>query len=165
MKKAKMIFYGAVAFLTTPFITLSQEKASSLSSVVSKYYDLKNALVSSDAGAASRFANEFSTLVKAIDARSLAPKEQPAFQSLKLKLVADASSIAGTKDLAKQRAAFQSLSDNLIMLAKAAKPAKPAYVAYCPMKKAYWLSEDEAIKNPYYGSSMLTCGKVTETIK
>ena len=28
-----------------------------------------------------------------------------------------------------------------------------------------WLSEEQAIKNPYYGSSMLTCGKITETIK
>jgi hypothetical protein len=33
------------------------------------------------------------------------------------------------------------------------------------MKKAYWLSPDKAIKNPYYGSAMLTCGKVTETIQ
>jgi hypothetical protein len=32
------------------------------------------------------------------------------------------------------------------------------------MKKAYWLSGDAAIKNPYFGSSMLTCGKVSTTI-
>jgi hypothetical protein len=32
------------------------------------------------------------------------------------------------------------------------------------MKKSYWLSADEAIKNPYYGNMMLTCGKVSETI-
>ncbi|MAQ74933.1 MAG: hypothetical protein CL613_01215 [Aquimarina sp.] len=31
------------------------------------------------------------------------------------------------------------------------------------MKKAYWLSKEKDIKNPYYGSSMLTCGKVAET--
>ncbi|RYF82932.1 MAG: DUF3347 domain-containing protein, partial [Chitinophagaceae bacterium] len=36
---------------------------------------------------------------------------------------------------------------------------------YCPMKKALWLSNEKAIKNPYYGSAMLTCGKVTETIE
>jgi hypothetical protein len=28
------------------------------------------------------------------------------------------------------------------------------------MKKASWLSNDKAIKNPYYGSAMLTCGNV-----
>ena len=30
------------------------------------------------------------------------------------------------------------------------------------MKKAAWLSSEKQIKNPYYGSSMLTCGEVTE---
>jgi hypothetical protein len=32
-------------------------------------------------------------------------------------------------------------------------------------KGANWLSKENAIKNPYYGSSMLSCGKTTETIK
>jgi hypothetical protein len=32
------------------------------------------------------------------------------------------------------------------------------------MKKATWLSETNAIKNPYYGKQMLTCGKTTETL-
>jgi hypothetical protein len=32
------------------------------------------------------------------------------------------------------------------------------------MKKAYWISEEKGIENPYYGTGMLTCGKVTETI-
>jgi hypothetical protein len=36
---------------------------------------------------------------------------------------------------------------------------------YCPMKKANWLSSSATIKNPYYGNSMLTCGKVVETLK
>ena len=31
-------------------------------------------------------------------------------------------------------------------------------VAFCPMKKKPWLQEGAAISNPYYGSSMLTCG-------
>ena len=31
-------------------------------------------------------------------------------------------------------------------------------VAVCPMKQKPWLQEGSDIKNPYYGSSMLTCG-------
>jgi hypothetical protein len=38
------------------------------------------------------------------------------------------------------------------------------YQQYCPMKKAYWLSETPTIKNPYYGKEMPTCGKTTETL-
>lgn len=32
-------------------------------------------------------------------------------------------------------------------------------------KGATWLSKENVVKNPYYGSMMLSCGKVTETIK
>ena len=42
---------------------------------------------------------------------------------------------------------------------------QPIYHAYCHMKKVYWLSAEAGIKNPYYGKTMLTCGKVTETLK
>jgi hypothetical protein len=35
----------------------------------------------------------------------------------------------------------------------------------CPMydqgKSGYWISEFKEIKNPYYGSEMLTCGGIT----
>jgi len=33
------------------------------------------------------------------------------------------------------------------------------------MKKTYWLSNEAAIKNPYYGNAMLNCGNVTDTMK
>jgi hypothetical protein len=32
-------------------------------------------------------------------------------------------------------------------------------------KGANWVSKDNTIKNPYYGSQMLSCGKTLETIK
>jgi hypothetical protein len=54
----------------------------------------------------------------------------------------------------------------MIVLAKAVKlSSDPIYEAYCPMKKASWLSSEKVIKNPYYGSAMLTCGSVRDTLK
>lgn len=81
-------------------------------------------------------------------------------------LVKDAGKISKTKDLKKQREYFASFSNNMIAIAKAVKLSdKPIYQAYCPMKKTSWLSSEKAIKNPYYGSSMLTCGEVTSTLE
>ena len=44
-----------------------------------------------------------------------------------------------------------------------------AYYQYCPMaekdKGAYWFSDTEEIKNPYFGDAMLGCGENRETIK
>ena len=63
-----------------------------------------------------------------------------------------------------QRAAFNDVSVNLWkVVEKAEKMDAPVYYQYCPMKNGYWLSKEKDIKNPYYGSSMLTCGKVVET--
>ena len=50
-----------------------------------------------------------------------------------------------------------------------AKFDTPVYYQFCPManggKGANWLSKENAVKNPYYGAQMMTCGKVVETIK
>lgn len=48
---------------------------------------------------------------------------------------------------------------------KVSKGETPTYYQYCPMQDAYWLSKENAVKNPYYGSMMLSCGKTVETIK
>jgi hypothetical protein len=54
-------------------------------------------------------------------------------------------------------------------LIKVSKVDEPVYVQFCPMANngegANWLSKESAVKNPYYGSMMLTCGSVKEAIK
>jgi DNA-binding transcriptional regulator WhiA len=81
-------------------------------------------------------------------------------------LLKDAGAISETKDIKHQREHFANLSSNMIVLAKAVKlSSDPIYEAYCPMKKASWLSSEKVIKNPYYGSAMLTCGSVRDTLK
>jgi hypothetical protein len=125
--------------------------------LLKSYYEMKDALVVSDAATASAKAGEF---VKLINADSKTEK------SLQEKLAADAGRIAATQDLAKQRELFGPLSLNIYKLAKTEKLSDdPIYQQYCPMKKTYWLSNETAVKNPYYGKMMLTCGNVTDTIK
>jgi DNA-binding transcriptional regulator WhiA len=80
-------------------------------------------------------------------------------------LTKEAGNISATKDLKKQREYFAGLSSNMATVARSFKLSnQPVYLQYCPMKKASWLSSEKQIKNPYYGSSMLTCGAVTETL-
>ena len=73
--------------------------------------------------------------------------------------------ISSTKDLKKQREYFADLSSNMATVAKSLQLGNQTiYLQYCPMKKSAWLSSEKQIRNPYYGSSMLTCGEVTETL-
>ena len=80
-------------------------------------------------------------------------------------LLKDATHISESKDIKHQREHFAPFSDNMIALAKTVKlSTAPVYQQYCPMKKASWLSNQQGIKNPYYGSAMLTCGSVKATL-
>ncbi len=73
-------------------------------------------------------------------------------------------------DIEQLRKAFQTVSATMVEMTKLFNPLdETIYVQHCPMadnnKGADWLSTDKEIKNPYFGSSMLTCGEVTRTIK
>jgi Cu(I)/Ag(I) efflux system membrane fusion protein len=78
--------------------------------------------------------------------------------------------IQNASDLETQRTAFSTLSGNLYKSIKAyGLDGSTAYYDFCPMafnnKGGYWLSDQEKIRNPYFGDQMLTCGSVRETLK
>lgn len=139
--------------------TNAQDSTKTQSSpLLSSYYSIKDALVSSNAKAATTAAHDFVEAVKAAN-REIVTEE------IRNALVKDADAIAQSKDLNTQREKFSSLSSTMYALAKTVKLSPdPVCQQYCPMKKASWLSNNKNIKNPYYGSAMLTCGSVKETL-
>lgn len=150
-----------VAFIATVFTqnSLAQDsKTAQPAQLLSTYYKLKDALVSSNAASAAANADE---LVKAINGTD----KQTVSDDARANLLKDAGAIAQSKDIKLQREKFANLSNNMFELAKTVKlSADPVYQQFCPMKKASWLSNDKSIKNPYYGSAMLTCGSVKATL-
>jgi len=138
----------------------------SLSDIIVLYYNLKDALVNSDASAASASATKLLDAVNKLNTNSLTAPDKKMFVSLQPKLAYDARHISEVKSIDHQREHFAELSANMYKLAKAMHlSGDPIYEDYCPMKKVYWLSKDEVIKNPYYGKQMLSCGKVADVIK
>lgn len=155
----------AVFVMTSLFAHLKAQQIA-LAPVLTDYYTIKDALVSSDTKAAAGKAADLVKDINGVDMHAIPAKDHLAFMQLKDKLAFDARHISESTDLAHQREHFASLSANMASLAKQAKLSEqPVYQEYCPMKKSSWLSSDSTIKNPYYGSSMLTCGKVTGTLK
>ena len=75
-----------------------------------------------------------------------------------------AKAVQTAGDMKAARAAFGDLSDAVIAAAKAEgwKGLDDVKIAYCPMAKESWLQKEEKIRNPYYGSSMLSCGSFQE---
>lgn len=164
MKKI-FLLVAVIATAFTQQIFAQYAKSSSLSPLLVSYYDIKGALIKSNNSDSATRAGEFLKIITGVDMKSLPASDMAAFMSLQDKLTFDARHISESKDIAHQKEHFANFSANLFQLAKAVKlTEKPIYYAYCPMKKSYWLSAEDGIKNPYYGSQMLTCGKVTETL-
>ena len=175
----KTFIFSAFIFVALSFSSKANDNASNiaiitentvdespLSQLLILYYDIKNALVKGDANTAATKAGEFVKALNGDDMKKLPEADMNAFMPLQVKLAFDAKHISETKEIGHQREHFQSFSNNFYKLAKAVKLSdKPIYQDYCPMKKAYWLSSEAAIKNPYFGAQMLTCGKVNDTIK
>ena len=154
----------AVILLTTVFS--QQLFAQNVQSILTSYYDVKDALVASDPNAAATKAADLQKALTNVDMSKLSEKDQKSFMAVKDKLAFDARHISEKKEIAHQREHFATLSANMLALAKTVKLSpQPIYQEYCPMKKASWLSNEPAIKNPYYGNAMLTCGKVETTLK
>ena len=146
--------------------TFAQEShLSVLQPLLESYYGVKDALVNSDASSAALEAKGFLQIMNGLDSKKLSAAELGLYLPMNDELLLSAKRIAETKDLKKQREQFSALSTNLFQLVKGLKLNSAAtYYAYCPMKGGFWISKERAIKNPYYGKAMLTCGKVVETV-
>lgn len=145
------------------------QAASALQPVFDGYFALKDALVKSDAALATTSAGSLLKVTAAVDMRKLENAEHTVWMKVVKNIDAGVSRIAQSKDLIKQREALAALATPMYELAKASKIANPVYYQHCPMydngKGGNWLSRESAVKNPFYGSQMLTCGSTVETIE
>jgi hypothetical protein len=151
---------------TNPPVT---QQANQVQAIFDNYFTVKDALVNTDAAAGAKSAGLLLASLNAVKMETLKMDEHMAWMKVEKDLKMDAQHIAESKETDHQRDHFISLSKNMITLMKAAKPATAVYLQHCPMaddgKGADWLSKENAVKNPYYGNKMLTCGKTVETIK
>lgn len=136
-----------------------------LKPVFDNYFSLKDALVKTDSKTASAKSKDFLTAITVVKMETLKMDVHMTWMKVYKDLTADAKNISETQDIKKQRELFKSLSKNTYELIKVSKFTEPVYYQYCPMQDANWLSKENTVKNPYYGSQMLSCGKTVETIK
>ncbi len=147
----------------------SQDFQKQLKEVFASYIDLKDAMVASDAGQATDQAREMAGQLKKVDGSGLDGDAGKMWMKWSGALQKGLGQIQSEKDLRAQRTAFADVSDAMYHSIKSfGVKDLDAYYQFCPMAKngegAHWMSEEEAIKNPYYGSKMMKCGKTVEEL-
>ncbi len=159
----KKLFLSLFLFSSLLFTALAAEAQDPLKETYQAYLALKNDLVKDMVAKAS--AETFVAKIKAVKTQDLTAAQQKVWAGYATKILKDAEAISASKDIEKQRKAFSTLSENMYPVAKSIASGEAIYYQFCPMKKSYWLSSESAVKNPYYGKSMLTCGSVKEVLK
>lgn len=155
---------------TTPDeATETQQEGNQLKAVFDHYFALKDALVNSNGQMASAKAKELLHALGAVEMNKLANEEHMVWMKVMKDLKFDTEQIVATENVGQQRDFFDTLSDTMYQLLKVTKQETPTYYQHCPMANdgngANWLSKENTVKNPYYGSAMLSCGKTVETIE
>ena len=137
-----------------------------IAATLESYFAVKDALVDSNAEAASTAADKLVEKLAAVDDTKLTAAQNAVWTKRAVALKKDASHINKNKEITHQREHFETLSINMYAVIKAiAANSADVYLHYCPMKKASWLSESKEVKNPYYGKKMLDCGDIKATLK
>ncbi len=141
-----------------------------LETLFNRYFDLKNALADDEPQTAARQAAQVLEQLEQIGEHALEGEHHMFWMEQYGEIRESLGSLMESEELDSQRVHFEPLSAAMIRTARTLGAiGQTWYVAYCPMvdgdRGAYWLSEFEQIINPYFGSMMLRCGEVRETIR
>lgn len=140
----------------------------STSDIISDYLKLKNALTEDNAKNASTSAKLLLKTLNTTDISSVDIKLRKDLQDIIQDAKEHTKHIGDNSNkIDYQREHFVSLSKDINDLVKQFGSKQKLYQDFCPManqgKGAIWISETKEIRNPYYGSEMLSCGSIKTT--
>ena len=141
-----------------------------LTVVYHEYIDMKDAFVASDAQKVSSEAKQVKKVLDEVDMGLLEGDAHMKWMDYLEILNSTIEIISKSGSLEAQRKTFSKFN---LAFYKAVKTfgleGVKTHYQYCPMANrdqgAYWFSNEEEIRNPYFGESMLKCGENRETFK
>ena len=127
----------------------TQEGGEMPRSIVDPYLRIQQALADDSVEGVRQNAGQIATAASALGAPAM-------------KIDMAAVQLASAGEIEDARAKFGTLSEALDTYMTGFKMTLPEGVhsAWCPMVSKPWLQEGTVVDNPYYGSSMLTCGEI-----
>lgn len=148
-------------------MAMTNDQDASAEAILTDYFNLKDALVNDDNDKAKELGNTLAESLKAFDASNYSSNEQSELRDI----IEDATEHAehiSESDINHQREHFKILSKDVTDMVAITGTDKKLYEQFCPMynnnEGGAWLSMNEEIRNPYFGSKMLKCGKVQREI-
>lgn len=144
----------------------SHQHTQHLDTLIQHYMDAKDALVQDDFQSAQRSMNTFAEEVH--NSSEMNDHEAHAEKHAKhhANMVAAVTEASEAEDIGALRVAFKKMSAELITAVENQGYEETLFTQHCPMYEggSTWLSEEEEVKNPFYGQAMHSCGDEAEKI-
>ena len=134
--------------------------------ILNDYFNLKDALVGDNNVKAKELGATLTTSLGNFDVSSnFSDPQKTDLKDIIEDAVEHAEHISES-DIDHQREHFKILSKDITDMVAITGTENTLYQQFCPMYDdgSAWLSMSKDVKNPYYGSKMLTCGKVQKEI-
>lgn len=151
-------------------LSVDHHAEEALQPLYASYLKWKDALTNDDFIESQKMATKMKSALDKIDMSLFKDDAHNAWMDYQNRLSSSLEHVKHFSDIDQLRKAFQAVSVTMIEMTDTFTPLdETIYVLHCPMannnKGADWLSIEKEIRNPYFGSSMLTCGEVTREIK
>ncbi len=149
--------------------SVSSSFQAQLKEVVKVTQELNESFVEGNSSKVSSSARLVANSIKEVDMSLLKQPEAHMEWMMNLKeLNSSLNDIAESRDIGAQRTAFVQFNQALYRSIKSFGIGEQAFYQHCPMamnnQGAYWISNNQEIRNPYFGNSMMSCGSTKEIL-
>jgi len=151
-------------------LSINKQAKETLQPLYDSYLKWKDALTNDNFAEAQKMATNLKSALDKINMSLFTGDAHNVWMEYQGSLNNSLEHVQHFSDIEQLRKSFQTVSSTIIEMTNKFTPlSKTIYVQHCPMadnnKGADWLSTEKEIRNPYFGSSMLTCGEITKEIK
>lgn len=167
MAKESMMSQEGGPLTAAPVAQVPAGFVAALAPLYDAYLAYQTALAADKTDAHRAAAEALRKAVASVDAAQLPASRSADWKRFTGELLAQADRLSEAETVAVQREVFAVISEQMLALAADFGHAgrEPLHRAHCPMafdnRGADWLQRGTEIANPYFGSEMLRCGKVT----
>ena len=164
MKRFSLILITGFMFLIIssighPVFAGSEKFDEKMQPILSEYLKNTDSLASDKTDGVVDAAKKIESLAGNLSPSLVTGEHASHYKSIPKNISEGAKKMALGKDISSLRAALVDLSKPMVMWTAMSKPSG-INVIYCSMNPGSWLQKGKNIRNPYYGSKMLTCGEI-----
>ena len=157
--------------ITKQVTAATETKAAiSIKEILDNYLQMKNAFAKDNSKDAATAGNEMIKTFAGFNKTAFTTTQTKIYNDIEDDAREHAEHIGSNGgNIKHQREHFDMLSKDMYQLIKTFGGGQKLYYDHCPMyndgKGANWISDTKEIANPYFGTSMPTCGTIKEELK